>query len=72
MLSTKSKLATGRHQTKGVSGKHISQSPGSVLVEAPLRECAKLAWLMKLYTTILYSTGVKIVVNTTVGKLGAV
>ena len=33
---------------------------------------AKLAWLEKLYTTILYSTGVKVVVNTTVGQLGAV
>ena len=39
---------------------------------AYIRECAKLAWLMKLYTTILYSTGVKVVVNTTVGQLGAV
>ena len=38
----------------------------------PLRECANLAWLEKLYTTILYSTGVKVVVNTTVGQLGAV
>ena len=38
----------------------------------PLRECAKLAWLEKLYTTILYSTGGKVVVNTTVGQLGAV
>ena len=37
----------------------------------PLQECAKLAWLEKLYTTILYSTGGKVVVNITVGQLGA-
>ena len=30
--------------------------PGTVLGGAPLRECAKFAWLMKLYTTLLYST----------------
>ena len=35
----------------------------------PLRECAKLAWLEKLYTTILYSTGGKVAVNTTVGLI---
>ena len=28
-----------------------------------------LAWLEKLYTTILYSTGMKVVVNATVGQL---
>ena len=31
-----------------------------------------MALLMNLHTTILYSTGVKVVVNTTVGQLGAV
>ena len=35
-------------------------------------ECAIFARLVKLYTYILYSTGVKVVVNTTVGQLGAV
>ena len=38
----------------------------------PPRKCAKLAPLLKLYNTILYSAGVKVVVNTTVGQLGAV
>ena len=47
-------------------------SASCLTVGLPLQECAKLAWLMKLYTTILYSTGVKVVVNTTVGQLGAV
>ena len=32
----------------------------------------KLAWQMKLYTTLLYSTAVKVVTNTTVGQLRAV
>ena len=48
---------------------HISEEGGG---GPPIRECAKSAWLEKLYTTILYSTGGKVVVNTTVGQLGAV
>ena len=50
-----------------------------------LTDCPKEMWipilkglkhpntvLLKLYTTILYPTWVKVVVNTTVGQLGAV
>ena len=33
---------------------------------------AKFAWLMKFYTTIIYSSGVKVVVNTTLGQIEAV
>ena len=79
------KIKDKRQNQKQATKPKTFDKAGSVLVKAPrhplpppslrfvpLRECAKLAWLMKLYTTILYSTGVKVVVDTTVGQLGAV